>query len=173
MISRDQIVIISEQNNTITFEVHHTNFTQVNQLRRTLLSKIPALAIDKVDIHENTSEIHDEMLIHRLGLIPIDGDLKKHEGTTLTLHAEGKQIVYSNELKGYAKPLYDNIVIVSLGKKQTLKLTAYLKKGIGSDHTKYSTVIAPRFVPTKKDGVYQFTFESIGISPVELLYSCF
>jgi|SRR3990167_195522 len=38
------------------------------------LSQIPTIAIDKAIIYQNTSIIHDEVLAHRLGLIPILAD---------------------------------------------------------------------------------------------------
>ena len=42
-----------------------------NALRRILLSEIPTVAIEKVFIENNTSVMQDEVLAHRLGLIPI------------------------------------------------------------------------------------------------------
>ena len=46
----------------------------VNALRRTLLSEVPKLAIDKVTFYDNTSALFDEILAHRIGLIPIPTD---------------------------------------------------------------------------------------------------
>lgn len=45
-----------------------------NALRRILISEIPTLAIETVYIYNNTSVIQDEVLSHRLGLIPFVGD---------------------------------------------------------------------------------------------------
>jgi DNA-directed RNA polymerase I and III subunit RPAC1 len=45
-----------------------------NAFRRILLSEVPTMAIEKVFILNNTSMIQDEMLSHRLGLIPIKAD---------------------------------------------------------------------------------------------------
>ena len=42
-----------------------------NALRRTLIADIETMAIDKVVLYQNTSVIQDEILAHRLGLIPI------------------------------------------------------------------------------------------------------
>ena len=42
-----------------------------NAMRRILLSEIPTLAVEDVFIYNNTSIIADEVLAHRLGLIPL------------------------------------------------------------------------------------------------------
>ena len=42
-----------------------------NALRRILLAEVPSMAIEKVHIHNNTSILQDEVLAHRLGLIPL------------------------------------------------------------------------------------------------------
>jgi DNA-directed RNA polymerase I and III subunit RPAC1 len=44
-----------------------------NAFRRILIAEIPSLAIEYVFIHNNTSVIQDEVLAHRLGLIPLKG----------------------------------------------------------------------------------------------------
>ncbi|KAH7162890.1 DNA-directed RNA polymerase [Dactylonectria estremocensis] len=44
-----------------------------NAFRRILLAEIPTLAVENVYIENNTSVIQDEVLAHRLGLIPFKG----------------------------------------------------------------------------------------------------
>ena len=50
-----------------------------NALRRILLAEVPTMAIEYVDIYNNTSIINDEVLAHRLGLIPINADPRRFE----------------------------------------------------------------------------------------------
>ena len=45
-----------------------------NAFRRILLAEVPTLAIEDVFVFNNTSVIQDEVLAHRLGLIPLKGD---------------------------------------------------------------------------------------------------
>ena len=51
----------------------------VNALRRILISEVPTMAIEKVTIIQNTSVIPDEVLAHRMGLIPIKADPRLYE----------------------------------------------------------------------------------------------
>ena len=44
-----------------------------NAFRRILIAEIPTLAIETVFVNNNTSVIQDEVLAHRLGLIPFAG----------------------------------------------------------------------------------------------------
>ena len=46
-----------------------------NSLRRTMERDIPTFAIEIVHIFENTSALEDEMISHRLGLIPLQSAL--------------------------------------------------------------------------------------------------
>jgi hypothetical protein len=45
-----------------------------NAFRRLLLAEVPTMAIETVFVFNNSSVIQDEVLSHRLGLIPIKAD---------------------------------------------------------------------------------------------------
>lgn len=42
-----------------------------NALRRVIIADIPTLAIDTVEVINNTSVLADEFLAHRLGMVPL------------------------------------------------------------------------------------------------------
>lgn len=53
-----------------------------NAFRRLLLSEVPTMAFDRVFMFNNTSIIQDEVLAHRLGLLPLKADPRLFEFRT-------------------------------------------------------------------------------------------
>jgi DNA-directed RNA polymerase II subunit RPB3 len=53
------------------FELYDTDVSMANALRRVMMAEVPTLAIDLVEFEENTSALQDEIIAHRLGLIPL------------------------------------------------------------------------------------------------------
>lgn len=51
--------------------IEDVDISLVNSLRRVMLSEIPTMAIDLVEVEVNTSVLADEFICHRLGLIPL------------------------------------------------------------------------------------------------------
>ena len=61
-----------------------------NALRRILIAEIPTIAIEKVEMWQNTSVIPDENLAHRLGLIPLAVDPRLFEMKEANKHYDEK-----------------------------------------------------------------------------------
>lgn len=59
-----------------TFSLIGLDASIANAFRRILLAEVSSLAIEHVYIANNTSIIQDEVLAHRLGLVPLAGDAK-------------------------------------------------------------------------------------------------
>jgi len=144
-------------------KIEDTDVYFVNSLRRVMLAELPKLAIDDVIVYDNTSALFDEIISHRLGLIPIPTDLQilafrnecKCGGkgcpsctVRYTLSKEGEGVVYSGDLQP-EHPSYaiteTTIPIVELTKDQRVILEVEAVLGRGRDHAKWQVVLAPRY----------------------------
>jgi DNA-directed RNA polymerase subunit D len=135
----------------------------VNSLRRIMLSELPKLAVQDVVIYDNTSALFDEIISHRLGLVPIPTDLSllsfreecvcKGKGcpnctVRYTLSKEGEGTVFSGDLQPAEKSWViteDKIPIVELYGDQRLILEVEAILGRGRDHAKWQAVQAPAY----------------------------
>ena len=109
-----------------------------NAIRRSV-SEVPTLAIDEVEIFSNDSALYDEMLAHRIGLIPLKTEKGMSEKTKINfkLSKKGPGIVYAEDLDGGADIIYLKIPITLLGENNKLELTATAILGTGLQHAKY------------------------------------
>ncbi len=143
----------------------------VNTLRRYLISHIPKMAIEDVEFHlgpirdengkeyESISPLFDEIIAHRLGMIPIPTDLElfgfrdqcvcKGEGCPnctimYTLNKKGPCTVYSGDLEPLGDSKFtikeDLIPLVKLSDHQALLIYATAILGTSIKHAKWQVV---------------------------------
>ena len=73
--ARAQVTRLTDE--SVEFDLVGVDPAIANALRRIMISEIPTMAIEHVFFVNNTSIIQDEVLAHRLGLIPILADPSK------------------------------------------------------------------------------------------------
>ncbi|MCS7123398.1 MAG: DNA-directed RNA polymerase subunit D [Candidatus Aenigmarchaeota archaeon] len=150
-----KLKVLDLKNETAVFLIENINYSFANGLRRIFMNRVPTLAIEYVDFIENDSVISDEVLAHRLGLIPltfgeklfVTRDECKCNGkgcsncqVELKMNKVGPCTVYSGDLissEPSVKPVYDNIIICRLGSGMKLEFLAYASLGIGEKHPKW------------------------------------
>ena len=66
------LIVENVTENQIRFRLKNVSTAYANTLRRIIIAEVPTMAIEFVNIRENTSPLHDEFLSHRLGLIPLN-----------------------------------------------------------------------------------------------------
>ncbi|KZT04796.1 uncharacterized protein LAESUDRAFT_657174 [Laetiporus sulphureus 93-53] len=59
---------------SIEFDLVGVDASISNAFRRILIAEVPTIAIENVYVWNNTSVIHDEVLAHRIGLVPLNVD---------------------------------------------------------------------------------------------------
>lgn len=69
-----QIHILQSTPEELVVDIIGIDAPLANALRRIMMAEVPTMAIEMVTIFQNTSIIADEVLAHRLGLIPILAD---------------------------------------------------------------------------------------------------
>ena len=148
--------------------INDTNPTFVNALRRVIVADVPKMAIDNVEFHlgpimdesgqayESITPLFDEILAHRLSLVPIPTDLDSFvfrskcscngEGCPsctimYSLNKKGPCTVYSGDLEPIGSDKFrvkdDLIPIVKLAEDQALLVYATAELGTGRQHAKW------------------------------------
>lgn len=167
------VKVLRKEDNNVVFIIDGITATIANTLRRIMSVEVPVMAIKEVTFIKNASPLYDEIVAHRLGLIPLTTDLKsynlseeckcKGKGCALcqlilSLKVSGPSSVYASDLESKdpkVKPVYDEILIVKLLKGQKLELEAVAVLGKGKEHTKFSPGLVyyrayPEFVVKNK-----------------------
>ena len=189
------VKILDRGENEVKFMLSGVNLRFANALRRAMIAEVPKLAIDEVNIRENTSLLYDEQLALRLALIPLKTDLSDYgadDRVSLTLKAisperEGYTVVYSKELissEPNVEAAFGNIPIVKLNSserevgsmksvaRQKIVLEAIAKLGRGQEHAKWQPVTACSYKDMQDEehkNSLLFTVESDGALPVDTI----
>ncbi len=186
------IKVLSKDQDTLRFVLSGVKPAFANALRRIMVSEVPVMAIDDVMILENNSVMYDEILAHRLGLIPITTDLESYNlpeectckselgcskcRASLSLEIEASdpvEVVYSSHLKPEnpeIRPVSDKIPIVKLATGQRVKLEAFARLGKGRTHAKWQPVSAATYSYDEKAANFTFLVESTGaLSPERIV----
>jgi DNA-directed RNA polymerase subunit D len=139
-----------------SFVLEKSNVPFVNSLRRAAMEEVTTMAIEEVEIRKNSSVLYDEVLAHRLGLIPIKTDLKSYNLRSecpckgagcaqctlkLSLKAKGPAMVYASEIESTdpkSIPVFPKTPIVKLLKGQSLEIEMIAVLGQGKEHAKWT-----------------------------------
>ena len=187
-----KIEILEETDNQVLLHLKETDRAFANAMRRTLMSNVPKMAIHRVrfelgtindsqtgEVYESVGALPDEVIAHRLAMIPIptfhdefcfleddpgnEGLPREEWGTPAS------QIIYHCSARGTPEghlvtagdlnvlgeeklqipELYRGIPITKLYAGQYLEFYAYAVLGVGSDHSKWNPVSGVSFKSRK------------------------
>ncbi|MDR0913461.1 MAG: DNA-directed RNA polymerase subunit D [Methanobrevibacter sp.] len=153
-----EIEVKKNEDNTsdeLVFILKNVETPFVNAIRRAAMMEVPKLAIEDVNIIVNDSAMFNEVLAHRLGLVPLNSDKEALEGlidenstVSFTLNkvndTEETIFVYSKDLTSNdpkIKPVFDTIPLLKLKKGEKVDLEAVAKLGNGRSHAKWMPTV--------------------------------
>lgn len=146
---------IGEKDGILELLVKGTEREFMNSIRRAVMTAVPTLAMEDIAIYENDSVLFDELLAHRLGMIPLKTDAKRYkvgDKVRLTLEKEGPCTVYSKDIQSTdpkTEPVDKRIPVTKLKKGQRIKLEADAVMYTGKEHVKWQpAVISYSQLPT-------------------------
>ncbi|MFX1245644.1 MAG: DNA-directed RNA polymerase subunit D, partial [Promethearchaeota archaeon] len=168
-----KVTMLEQTEDTLRVRIEGIRPGLMNALRRIIISETPVMAIEEVVILENQSPLFDEIIAHRLGLVPLRTQLDLYTlpedctcegagchlcqaGFTMEVEApEDGFIATTGDLKPQdpeTVPVSDKIPIAKLGKGQRIVVEAYARLGIGQDHAKWQPVstMAYKMIPKVK-----------------------
>ncbi|MHA1292902.1 MAG: DNA-directed RNA polymerase subunit D [Promethearchaeota archaeon] len=156
------IEVLEKDEHRLLFIIEGISIEMINAIRRILLTEIPVMAIDEVIILKNDSPLYDEIIAHRLGLIPLKTDLEIYNlpsececggfgcalcQVSLTCEISNDTnnllVITSGDLVSNDPkiiPVDPNIPIVKINKNDKVILEAYAILGKAKDHVKWQAV---------------------------------
>lgn len=189
-----EIEVLEMEERRARFILRNSSPAMANALRRTLINDIPKMAIDKVEFHlgpimdddgekeyESATPLFDEIIAHRLGMIPIptlDYFVPQDECTCggegcpsckfmYSLNKHGPCMVLSGDLMPLGDPdmkvVDENIPIVLLEDNQAVMIYATAVMGTAAKHVKWQvcngvgyTYLATVSVPKGKEAALEY-----------------
>lgn len=160
-----------------------------NAIRRMAINEVPTMAIEEILIIENSSCMPNDVLAHRISLIPFTSDIDRYVppeecgcgkrlgcercAVRFVLRAEAKDepiTVYSGDMvpeeETTIKPVSPRIPIVKLGPGQKIELELYVRVGRGRKHAKWQAAIASLYEPENGGRDEKILYvESVGFLP--------
>ncbi|KAJ3072300.1 45 kDa subunit of RNA polymerase II [Podochytrium sp. JEL0797] len=157
---------------SLTFVLSNCDLAVANSLRRIMIAEVPTMAIDLVNIENNSSVLVDEMLSHRLGLLPLMSNdiqgLLYTRDCNCTEYCENCSVILNLNVRCESEENRDvtardlvssnprvtpyfssdedtGVVIVRLRKGQEVRMQCVAKKGTAKEHAKWSPVAAIAF----------------------------
>ncbi len=163
--------VLEKSNRKLIFVVEGISIEMANVIRRIILSEIPVMAVDEVIILKNDSPLYDEIISHRLGLIPLKTDLEVYKlprececggygcplcqvslTCEITNTTNASLDIYSGDLKSNDPkivPVDPNIPLVKIDKNDKVIIEAYAILGLAKEHVKWQAIsnVFYRFYP--------------------------
>jgi len=151
-----EMKLLSSDKGEFRFLVKDISPAELNAFRRIIINHLPSMAVDTVEILDNSSALFDEIIAQRIGLVVLKTDIESYfvkekckcKGAgcarctlDLSLEAQGPCIVTADMFISKdpaVVPVHGKTPIVKLLENQSLRVVAHAILSTGKDHIKYS-----------------------------------
>ncbi len=169
---------------SLEIELRGLPLSMANALRRHLINEVPTMAVEELMVIENTSSVYNEVLAHRISLIPFRTDLDNFvlpeecgcdnrlgcERCVVRFSLRARAVsdivtVYSRDMvretgTEVVEPASGDFPVLKLAPGQTIELELYVRLGTGRKNAKWIPGIATLY--DGPDGSRILYFESFG-----------
>jgi DNA-directed RNA polymerase subunit D len=163
--------ILENNDIRLSFIIKGLSIEMINAIRRIILTECPVMALTEIIILKNDSPLYDEIIAHRLGLIPLKTDLEIYKLPSecdcggfgcplcqvsltceITNTANKPITVFSGDLVSNDPkiiPVDPKIPILKLDRNSKFIIEAYGNLGIAKEHVRHQAVsnVAYRYLP--------------------------
>lgn len=160
-VKEPKVEIIESSDKHVKLLLEGVPLSLANALRRYAIKEVPTMAAEEILVIDNTSAMTNEILCHRLSLIPFVANIDRYVERSscdcgsktgcskcvvrYSLKVEAKDsvmTVYSRDMvpedpNTDVKPVSDSIPIVKLAPGQKVELEIYVRVGRGKHHAKW------------------------------------
>lgn len=148
------LTLLNEGDSSFDLDIKGVTLSIANFIRRAILSDIYTFSIGDILIHENTTNMLDELLAHRLSMIPLvqlaqfdDDDIlgMNDSDRYITIDFRDQAYDFDLEARHLNMPEGFGVVddftkIVTIGFEQTVSLRCEIVEGCGKDHQRFQCV---------------------------------
>lgn len=149
-------VIESVDNNNLKIKID--SIVYANAIRRILIAEVPSLSVEQLEIFKNTTVLPDEVISHRLAMLPVYSENasalcpvdeclckglcnKCSIEFSLNVKASNRKEVTTENIKSNEDIFHVKSLINILESKQSLNLRGFVIKGTGKTHSKFTNVV--------------------------------
>ncbi len=181
-----EVKLLEEDGKTVKVLLSDIPLSVANTLRRFTINEVPTMAVEEILMIENSSSMPNEVLAHRISLIPFISDIDRYRapeecdcGSRLgcercvvryLLRAEARDrpiTVYSGDMipeeETTVKPVSPRIPIVKLAPGQRVEMELYVRVGRGRKNAKWQAAISSLYDSEKNGRILMV--ETIGFLP--------
>ena len=155
-------VHVEDSGSSCVLRLTDAKLSVANGLRRACLADVTAPAFERLLIRVNTSSHTDEVLAHRLGLMPLRGAGGDGTAKLAVRCTERRQTVTMADFDWpeNVQPVHLHSPLVTLTRGQALDLEVTAMWGSGSDHAKFCPCSRVALSHGEATGSYELTLDS-------------